>query len=70
MNLSTGQRLAGPYSAPGFRPKIGRMISSSPNFFFAASISSGVTNNCGGEGFRIRAQRGGKMQILMDLVGG
>ena len=25
-------------------------IFSSPNFFFAASISSGVTNNCGGSG--------------------
>ncbi len=50
MNRSTGQRLAGPYSAPGFKPKIGCVIFSSPNFFFAASISSGVTNNCGGSG--------------------
>ena len=38
MNFSTGQRLAGPYSAPGFRPKIGceifpnQIFSSSPQF--------------------------------------
>ena len=68
MKRSTGQRLAGPYSAPGFKPRIGCVIFSRPNFFFAASISSGETNNCGGDRFRVRAQRGGEMQILVDLM--
>ena len=50
MYFSAGQRLAGPYSAPGFRPMISPLIFSSPNFFFAASVSSGVTVNCGASG--------------------
>ena len=70
MNFSTGQRLAGPYSAPGFNRKSACEIFSRPNFFFAASISSGVTNNCGAQRFRVRAERGSQMQILVDLVRG
>jgi hypothetical protein len=69
MNFSTGQRLAGPYSAPGFRPKIGceifpaRIFSSRFNF-----LRRDEQLRC--ERFGIRAKRGGQMQILVDLMSG
>ena len=41
-----------------------------PEFFLRGFNFLRVTDNCGGNGFRIRAQRGGEMQILVDLVSG
>ena len=69
MNRSTGQRLAGPYSAPGFRPKTGCAILSRPNFFLRGFISSGVITQLRRQRFRICAQRGDQMQNTRESGG-
>jgi hypothetical protein len=70
MNFSTGQRLAGPYSAPGFRPKIGPPDYIQAKFFLHRfnfvwrdeQRAAAAVPDC--------AQRGDEMQILMNLVRG
>ena len=69
MNFSTGQRLAGPYSAPGFRPKTGCVIFVQAKFFLRGFHFVRRHHQFRRHRFRVGAQCGNKMQILVNLVG-
>ena len=68
MNFSTGQRLAGPYSAPGFKPQERPLDFTQAEFFVHGFNFARAHKQLRRHRFRAGAQRGSQMQILVDLM--
>ena len=70
-NAPAGHRLAGPYSAPGFKPNHGAAPSRArPNLRRTSSICSSADIQARRERLGGSAQGGGQVQIMMDVMGG